>query len=48
MVKSIVREHHWTPTEINAMFIDSIDFEGIEFWYNDGLEVSKELNKKKK
>ena len=42
----IVREHHFLPTEIDAFFLDDIDYHGLEYWYNDILEVNKELNKK--
>lgn len=47
MIKSVVREHHFTPSVIDAFFIDDADYHGIEFWYNDIKEVTKELKSKK-
>ena len=46
MVKSIIREHHWTPHYISEMYIDNTDINGIEYWYIDILEMHKQLNKK--
>ncbi len=46
MVKSVVREFQWLPTEIGSLFIDGIDYLGLEYWYNDVAEVSKELKQK--
>jgi hypothetical protein len=47
MIVSVVREHHWAPEIIGALFVDDGDHHGLEFWYNDVLEVSNELKKKK-
>lgn len=33
--------------EIDAFFIDDIDYKGLEYWYNDILEVNAELEAKK-
>jgi hypothetical protein len=42
-----VREHKWTFLIIDEMFQDDIDYHGLEFWYNDVRQVSKELKEKK-
>jgi len=49
MVKSIVREHKWTPSVINSLYVDEIDYQGLIYWYKDVLVVVKELkgNQKK-
>ena len=47
MVKSVVREHHFTPAVIDAFFIDAIDWHGLEYWYNDVKEVNESLKAKK-
>lgn len=48
MIKSIVREHHFPPKVIDAFFLDEIDYRGLEFWYNDIVEVDKEIKSKQK
>jgi hypothetical protein len=36
MIKSVVREHHFTPDVIDAFFIDyESDWHGLEWWYKD-------------
>jgi hypothetical protein len=47
MIKSVVREHHWSPAIVGDFYIDEIDHEGLEFWYNDVKEVSESLKEKK-
>lgn len=47
MVKSVVREHHWAPEVIGALFFDAQDYLGLQYWYEDVKEVSDSLNKKK-
>jgi hypothetical protein len=46
MIKSIVREHHWSPEMISSLFHDGIDYFGLEYWYNDVKEVVQEMKKK--
>jgi len=48
MIKSIVREFNWEPKTIGSLFIDNIDYLGLEFWYEDVLQTSKELEAKSK
>lgn len=47
MVRSIAREFHWPPEIIGGFFIDDLDFFGLEFWYNDCVEMEKEFKSKK-
>lgn len=46
MVKTIVREHKWAPDIIDNLYIDELDYQGLEYWYKDVLEVVKELKSK--
>lgn len=48
MVKTVVREHHWTPEIINGLYLDDIDRFGLEYWYNDVKECVNEIKKKNK
>jgi len=48
MIKSVVREHHWTPDKIDSLYLDSRDHHGLEYWYNDVKEVSASLKPKDK
>jgi hypothetical protein len=43
MIKSVVREHHWSPKQLGDLFLDSIDYLGLEYWYNDVLAVDQEI-----
>lgn len=47
MIKTVAREFKWPPEVIGGLFIDGIDFKGLDFWYNDVKEVVKELTPKK-
>ena len=47
MVKSIVREHHWSPAIVGDFYLDDIDTDGLEFWFNDLIEYYAELRNKK-
>lgn len=47
MIKSIVREHHWSPKEINGLYLDSTDHFGLEYWYDDVVQVHNDLKAKK-
>lgn len=48
MVKSVVREHKWLPTQIGSLFIDDADYNGLEFWYNDCKEIQASMQPKDK
>ena len=48
MVASVVRSYHWTPRQIDEMYLDDEDYYGLEYWYNDVMEVSDELKSKSK
>jgi len=46
VIKSVVREFHWTPKKIESLYCDDADFFGLMFWYNDVLEMHKEIKPK--
>lgn len=48
MVKSVVREHKWTPQVINSLYLDDTDYFGLEWWYNDVCKVNEEMKSKNK
>ncbi len=41
MIRTVVREHHWSPTAVSRLYLDDIDFNGLEFWYEDVKETVK-------
>ena len=40
---TVVREHHWSPDTFNKLFLDSIDTNGLFFWYEDIVKVHTEM-----
>jgi len=48
IIKNVVRSHSWAPNIIGALFIDDIDYKGIEFWDDDILCVNNEMQPKTK
>jgi len=45
MIKSVVREHKWSPEVISDLFIDNVDYKSLIYWYNDCKDLAKELLK---
>lgn len=35
MILTVVRSFNWSVFEIDEMYIDGIDYKGLEYWYND-------------
>lgn len=46
MIKTIVSEYHFSPSEISKMYVDNLDFQGIQFWYDECVRLN-ELRKPK-
>jgi hypothetical protein len=46
MIKSVVREHHWSPAIVGDFYMEEESYHGLEFWYNDVKEVHDSLKKK--
>lgn len=47
MIKSVVRQYHWTPDYVDTLYVDAIDYHGLVYWYNDCKEIEKEIEKSK-
>ena len=41
---SIARTYHWTPWEIEKLYVDDSDKYGLLFWYNDAKKMADEIN----
>jgi hypothetical protein len=46
MVKSVVREYHWSPIFVGDLFVDEVDEQGLVYWYNDVKEIVREMQAK--
>jgi hypothetical protein len=46
MIKSVVREYHFSPATVGDFYLDEIDFNGLRFWYDDVLEIHEAMKKK--
>jgi len=44
MIKSIVRSFFWKLQDIESLYLDGADFRGLEYWYDDIVEVEKSIN----
>lgn len=47
MIRSVVREHDWPPHIVGGLFVDAVDYEGLEFWYEDCVEMNKKMEESK-
>jgi hypothetical protein len=45
MFRTVVREYHWSPAIVGDFYIDDMDVEGLEFWYNDIIEMHEAIKK---
>lgn len=43
MIKSVARCYSFTLTEIKNLYHDDADFFGLEYWYNDAVEMNSEI-----
>ncbi len=48
MVISIVGKYRWSPDIVGDLFFDNQDYLGLEFWYNQVAEESREIEKIRK
>ena len=44
-IKSVVNEHNWSPSIIDAMYLDSLDYQGIGYWYDNAKEMHDKMKK---
>ena len=43
MIKSVVNEHHWSPSIIDQMYLDHLDYHGIGYWYDNAKEMHDKI-----
>ena len=43
VIKSVVREHSWSPNEIGKLNLDDYDYTGLIYWYNDVKKSNEEI-----
>lgn len=46
MIYSVVMQLRWSPSEIDCLFLDNLDFKGLEYWYDNVVQYAKELKPK--
>jgi len=46
MVCTVARHVRWNPEVLKNLYLDDIDFDGLEFWYKDAEKASKEVTDK--
>jgi hypothetical protein len=47
MIKTVVREHHFSPAQVGDFYLDAQDYQGLEWYYNDVRQVMDEMKKTK-
>ena len=45
MIKSVVNQHHWSPSIIDQMYLDHLDYHGIGYWYDNAKEMHDKMKK---
>jgi hypothetical protein len=40
-IKSVVRCYFWTIKDIENLYLDAVDYQGLEYWYEDAKEMNK-------
>lgn len=48
MMITVAREFKWSPGILGDLFFDEEDQDGLMFWYNDVLEMKKQMDSKRK
>lgn len=43
MIKNVVRSLSWDPKIIENLYLDDMDFRGLEHWSNDAVQVDGEI-----
>lgn len=43
MITAVVMRLRWTPEYINTLYVDALDHNGLEYWYNVILKESKDI-----
>ena len=42
MIKSVALSLNWTPDVIGGLYVDCVDFQGLEYWYD---HIKSEVDK---
>jgi len=45
MIYSVVMQLQWTPNQIDSLYLDADDYLGLEYWYNQVAQYSKDIKK---
>lgn len=45
MVKTVIRTFRYTPDTIDNLYLDDLDYHGLEFLYQDAIEHNKTIEK---
>ena len=48
MIKQVVLELRWLPSQVGSLFVDNIDYNGLEYWYETVQKMLRELAPKPK
>ena len=48
LIKSVVRQYHWQPRIISSLYADNQDYMGLIYWYEDALDIAREMKIKSK
>lgn len=48
IIRTVVREHKWSPDIIGDLFYDNDDYHGIKFWADDIRDLHEQLKPIKK
>ena len=48
MIKTVVRVHHWPPSEIERLCLHGMGVNCLMYWYYDIIEVNDEIKDKLK
>ena len=42
-MKAVARVFHFPPSELSLLYLDSEDYLSLGFWYDDAVELDKEI-----
>lgn len=48
MIATVGNEYKWPPEIMGGLFFDAEDYMGLEFWYNEVREQTKQIKEMKR
>jgi hypothetical protein len=45
-IKTVIREHHFSPAQVGDFYLDRIDYSGLYWYYDDVVAVMAQMKKK--